>query len=81
MGFIMNIMNGWTTAKAVNGDIIRVNIVPLKKVQSNLHGQTLVEVTKQVELESGTVLALNLDGKSFYTEFNKLYKLQFNFSI
>ncbi|WP_252512908.1 transposase, partial [Acinetobacter soli] len=60
----MNIMNGWTTAKAVNGDIIRVNIVPLKKVQSNLHGQTLVEVTKQVELESGTVLALNLDGKS-----------------
>ena len=80
MGFIMNIMNGWTTAKAVNGDIIRVNIVPLKS-QSNLHGQTLVEVTKQVELESGTVLALNLDGKSFYTEFNKLYKLQSNFSI
>ena len=41
MGSIMNIMNGWTTAKAVNGDIIRVNIVPLKKVQSNLHGQKI----------------------------------------
>lgn len=73
----MNISNGWTTASAVNGDVIRVNIIPLKKIQSNLNGKTLVEVTKQVVLESGQKLTLNIDGKSFYTELNKLYKLYF----
>jgi hypothetical protein len=71
----MNIKNGWTTASSQNGDMIRVNIIPLNKVQSNLNGKTLVEVSKQVELESGQKLQLNLDGKSFYTEINKLYKL------
>ncbi|WP_257227568.1 MULTISPECIES: hypothetical protein [unclassified Acinetobacter] len=40
----MNISNGWTTASATNGDEIRVNIIPLKKIQSNLNGKTLVEV-------------------------------------
>ncbi|MBJ9985033.1 transposase [Acinetobacter sp. S40] len=71
----MNIMNGWTTAKAVNGDVIRVNIIPFEMVQNNLNGQILVEVSKQVELESGAKMKLNLDGKSFYIELNKLYKL------
>ncbi|MCL6240018.1 transposase [Acinetobacter amyesii] len=71
----MNISNGWTTASATNGDEIRVNIIPLKKIQSNLNGKTLVEVAKQVVLESGQKLTLNIDGKSFYTELNKLYKL------
>ncbi|KAB0628964.1 MULTISPECIES: transposase [Acinetobacter] len=73
----MNISNGWTTASATNGDEIRVNIIPLKKIQSNLNGKTLVEVAKQVVLESGQKLTLNIDGKSFYTELNKLYKLYF----
>lgn len=71
----MNIVNGWTTAKAVNGDIIRVNVIPLTKTQRNLKGKTLVEVAKQIELESGQRLILNLDGRSFYTDVNKLYKL------
>lgn len=73
----MNISNGWTTASATNGDEIRVNIIPLKKIQSNLNGKILVEVAKQVVLESGQKLTLNIDGKSFYTELNKLYKLYF----
>ena len=73
----MNISNGWTTASATNGDEIRVNIIPLKKIQSNLNGKTLVEVAKQVVLESGQKLTLNIDGKSFYTELNKLYRLYF----
>jgi hypothetical protein len=71
----MNIKNGWTTAAAPNGDVIRVNIIPLNKVQSTMTGITWVEVAKQVQLESGKKIELNLDGKSFYTELNKLYKL------
>ncbi|RFS32191.1 transposase [Acinetobacter sp. SWAC5] len=71
----MNIKNGWTTALATNGDVIKVNIIPLTKVQSTMKGHTWVEVAKQVELESGKKIELNLDGKSFYTELNKLYKL------
>jgi hypothetical protein len=71
----MNTKNGWTTASAINGDVIRVNIIPLNKIQSNLKGKTLVEVSKQVELESGQKLTFNLDGKSFYTDVNKLYKI------
>lgn len=71
----MHIVNGWTTAKAVNGDIIRVNVIPLTKTQRNLTGKILVEVAKQIELESGERLGLNLDGRSFYTDVNKLYKL------
>lgn len=71
----MHISNGWTTASAVNGDIINVNIIPLEKFQNNLSGKSLVEVSKQVQLESGESIAFNLDGKSFYIEINKLYKL------
>lgn len=71
----MNISNGLTTAAAINGDVIRVNIIPLNKIQSTMNGHTWVEVAKQVELESGKKIELNLDGKSFYTELNKLYKL------
>ena len=69
-------LNGWTTAKAINGDEIRVKIIPLKRKQSNLSGVSWVEVGKQVEFESGEKCSLNLDGKSFYTELNKLYKLK-----
>lgn len=69
------LVDGWTTAKAVNGDVIRVNVIPLTKVQSNLNGFSQVEVSKQIELESGQILNLNLDKKSFYTAINQLYKL------
>ena len=51
------------------------NTAYLHKIQRNLNGSTLVEVAKQVVLESGQILNFNLDGKSFYTDVNKLYKL------
>lgn len=71
----MNIQNGWTTAKAVNGEIINVNVVPLHKYQRSSTGHKAVEVSKQIVLESGRILTLNIDGRSFYTDINKLYKL------
>lgn len=71
----MNIQNGWTTAKAVNGEIINVNVVPLHKYQRSSIGHKAVEVSKQIVLESGRILTLNIDGRSFYTDINKLYKL------
>ena len=60
----MNFLNGWTTAKAINGDEIRVKIVPLKRMQNNLFGISWVEVGKQIEFESGETCILNIDGKS-----------------
>lgn len=71
----MNISNGWTTAKAVNGETIRINIIPFHKVQNTMRGQILVEVYKQVEVESGEVFEINLDGRSFFLGFNNLYKI------
>ncbi|TCB66432.1 transposase [Acinetobacter sp. ANC 4178] len=72
----MNFLNGWTTARAINGDEIRVKIIPLKRKQNNLFGVSWVEVGKQIEFESGEKCALNIDGRSFYTLQNKLYKLK-----
>ncbi|CAM4280360.1 transposase [Acinetobacter pragensis] len=71
----MNLLNGWTIATAVNGDEIRVKIVPLKRKQRNVDGMSWVEVGKQVELESGKDCQFNFDGKSFYTGFNQLYRV------
>ncbi|PJG44485.1 transposase [Acinetobacter tandoii] len=71
----MNFLNSWITAKAINGDEIRVKIVPLKRMQNNLFGVSWVEVGKQIEFESGETCILNVDGKSFYTGMHKLYKL------
>ncbi|MDQ8937026.1 transposase [Acinetobacter rudis] len=71
----MNISNGWMTAKAVNGDQIRVKVIPFKRKQNTMSGHTWVEVCKQIQVESGDLFQLNLDGKSFYTGLNKLYKL------
>lgn len=70
----MNMSNGWTTAKAVNGDQIRVKIIPLQKEQSTIFGKIMVEVSKQVQIESGEMFNLNLDGKSFFTGLNNLYR-------
>jgi hypothetical protein len=72
----LNFLNGWTTARAINGDEIRVKIIPLKRKQNNLFGVSWVEVSKQIEFESGEKCALNIDGRSFYTSQNKLYKLK-----
>ncbi|MFW1860135.1 transposase [Acinetobacter defluvii] len=71
----MKISNGWMTAKAINGEKIRVKIIPFNRKQNNLFGVTWVEVGKQVQVESGEFFQLNLDGISFYTGQNNLYKL------
>ncbi|ALH95705.1 hypothetical protein [Acinetobacter equi] len=71
----MNISNGWMNASAVNGDQIRVKVIPFMRQQNNMLGITWVEVSKQIEFETGEIFSLNLDGKSFYTGLNKLYKL------
>lgn len=73
----MNISNGWMMAKAVNGDQIRVKVVPFKRKQNTMSGSAWVEVCKQIEVESGDLFQLNLDGKSFYVGLNKLYRLIF----
>ena len=73
----MNISNGWMTAVAVNGEKIRVKVVPLKRQQNTLFGLIWVEVSKQIQVESGENFRLNLDGRSFYTGLNNLYKLIF----
>lgn len=72
----MNMSNGWTTAKAVNGDTIRINIIPFEKEQSTVLGKILVEVSKQVQIESGEKFHINLDGRSFFLGTNKLYKIK-----
>jgi hypothetical protein len=68
-------LNSWTTARAINGDEIRVKIIPLKRKQNNLFGVSWVEVGKQIEFESGEKCSLNVDAKSVYTVLHKLYKL------
>jgi hypothetical protein len=73
----MNISNGWMTAVAVNGEKIRVKVVPLKRQQNTLLGLIWIEVSKQIQVESGENFRLNLDGKSFYAGLNNLYKLIF----
>ena len=71
----MNILNVWTIASAVNGDEIRVKIVPLKRQQSNRTGMSWVEVGKKIELESGDDRQFNIDGSSFYLNQNQLYRI------
>lgn len=62
-------------AIAINGDEINVKIIPNQKRQNTTAGFMNVEVGKKVLLESGQEISLNLDGKSFYTSFNQMYKL------
>lgn len=62
-------------AVAINGDEINVRIVPNTKRQNTSTGFTDVEVGKKILLESGREVSLNLDGKSFYTALNQMYKL------
>lgn len=68
--------NIWRDATAVNGQQIRVKIIPLNKPQNSAQGLTWVQVGQMIELESGETLPLNLDGRSFYLKVNQLYKLK-----
>ena len=72
---VVKIINEWRVAKAVNGNEISVQIIPLKRQQNTLEGFKWVEVGKKVLLESGQEIDFNLDGNSFYTSVNQLYRL------
>ncbi|WP_312104584.1 transposase [Acinetobacter venetianus] len=72
---VVKIINEWRIAKAVNGNEISVQIIPLKRQQNTLEGFKWVEVGKKVLLESGKEIDFNLDGNSFYTSVNQLYRL------
>lgn len=61
-------------AKSVNGSEIIVSLVPSKMIQSTRDGFKWVEVGKKVLLESGIEIELNLDGRSFYTDVNEMFK-------
>jgi len=73
---VVKIINEWCIAKAVNGNEISVQIIPLKRQQNTLEGFKWVEVGKKVLLESGQEIDFNLDGNSFYTSVNQLYRLK-----
>ena len=72
---IVNIVNEWHIATAVNGNEINVRIVPHVRKQNSLDGYRWVEVGKKIQLQSGEEIELKQDGKSFYTGFNQLYRL------
>ena len=62
-------------AKSTNGTEIIVSLIPLNKMQNTREGFKAIEVGKKVRLESGVEVDLNLDGRTFYTSLNQLFKL------
>ena len=62
-------------AKSKNGTEIIVSLIPLNKMQNTRQGLKQIEVGKRVLLESGIEVDLNLDGRTFYTSLNQLFKL------
>ncbi|ENX42813.1 hypothetical protein [Acinetobacter sp. NIPH 2100] len=72
---VLKIINDWRVAKASNGNEICVKIIPLKRQQNTLNGSKWVEVGKKILLDSGQEIDFNLDGNSFYTDINQLYRL------
>lgn len=64
-------------AKSKNGTEIIVSLIPLNKMQNTRQGLKRVEVGKRVLLSSGTEVDLNLDGRTFYTSLNQLFKLDY----
>lgn len=62
-------------AKSKNGTEILVSLIPLNKIQCTREGFKMVEVGKRVLLSSGIEVDLNLDGRTFYTSINQLFKL------
>ena len=62
-------------AKSKNGTEIIVSLIPLHRMQNTRQGLKQIEVGKRVLLESGIEVDLNLDGRTFYTSLNQLFKL------
>ena len=62
-------------AKSKNGTEIIVSLIPLHKMQNTRQGLKQIEVGKRVLLESGIEVEFNLDGRTFYTSLNQLFKL------
>ena len=62
-------------AKSPNGTEIIVSLIPLNKMQNTRQGSKKIEVGKRVLLSSGIEVDLNLDGRTFYTSLNQLFKL------
>ncbi|GEM_PF-198781 len=62
-------------AKSKNGTEIIVSLIPLNKMQNTRQGFKQIEVGKRVLLQSGIEVDLNLDGRTFYTSLNQLFKL------
>ena len=62
-------------AKSKNGTEIIVSLIPLNKMQNTPQGLKRIEVGKRVLLSSGVEVDLNLDGRTFYTSLNQLFKL------
>lgn len=54
-----------------------VALIPLLKLQNTAHGFKSVEVGKKVRLQSGVEVDLNIDGRTFYSESNDLFKLNY----
>ncbi|MEK5755477.1 hypothetical protein [Acinetobacter variabilis] len=62
-------------AKSKNSTEIIVSLIPLNKMQNTRQGFKEIEVGKRVLLQSGIEVDLNLDGRTFYTSLNQLFKL------
>ena len=62
-------------AKAVNGHEIIVSVVPENRKQNTREGFKWVQVGHKVVLENGTEVQLHMDGRSFYTEPNQMFRL------
>ena len=62
-------------AKSHNGTEIIVSLIPLNKMQNTRQGLQKIEVGKRILLQSGIVVDLNLDGRTFYTSLHHLFKL------
>ncbi|HAB42813.1 MAG TPA: hypothetical protein DCE70_04525 [Acinetobacter sp.] len=52
-----------------------VSLIPLNKMQNTRQGFKEIEVDKRVPLQSEIEVDLNLDGRTFYTSLNQLFKL------
>ncbi len=63
-------------ATSVNGHEIIVSLIANKMRQNTHDGFKWVEVGKKVLLASGAEIELNLDGRSFYTGLNEMFKLE-----
>ena len=68
-------------AKSKNGTEIIVSLIHLNKMQNTRQGLKKIEVGKKVLLSSGLEVDLNLDGRTFYTSTNQLFKLNHRVSL